>query len=810
MSIQHCISTFKYEFMIKNYFKIAWRSLWKNKTASLINIAGLSIGLTCCLLMVLYMQHELSYDKFQLKGDRIARVIMEYSFSGSPVTKGNFTSTKVFPSFKQNFPEVEDGVRMSDPDRLVKYSGKIFMEKKFLYADSTFFHVFSFPLLKGDPARVLKAPNMLVISSSTAKKYFGNEDPVGKTLEIGSTQVKYLITGVAKDCPSNSQIKFDFLASFSSLNAEQRDTYYNANYTTFLLLKNRGSIASLQQKIGPFMKREMNAIEGAYVNYELEPYTRVHLYSPYDGFEANSNITYIYIIAGIALLVLIIACFTYINLSTARSVERAKEVGIRKVAGAFRSQIFWQFIIESFIITVVALLLSFLLIGLLLPSFNQLTDKSLQFATVVQPVILAAALLIALVIAVLAGSYPALILSKFQPVKVLKGSFKNTASGNWLRQSLIVFQFVISVFLVTATIVISGQMHFIRNKKLGYERDHVIVMEIDQKIIDKIDLFKTELKSSGNVLSVSKAHNSPVTIAGGYSMSGTEHISGQQLNTRGNPIDEEYIKANGLQLIAGTDLSKQDVLDASHDENDQNYFHFIINEKAAMTLGWKPQEAVGKKMFLGDDRPGEVKGVVKDFNFASLHNPIEPLVMFPGGWGNTLIVKLSGNNLAQTIAFIESKWKALVTHRPFAYRFMDDDYNKLYNSELRTAKVFNIFSSIAILLACLGLFGLSAYAARQRIKEIGIRKVLGASAGSITLLLSKSFIKLVLTAFVLAAPLAWIAMSRWLQNFAYRIDISWWMFALAGVLALAIALITVSLQAIKAALANPVKSLRTE
>jgi putative ABC transport system permease protein len=335
--------------MIKNYFKIAWRSLWKNKTASFINIAGLTTGLTCCLLMVLYMQHELSYDKFQEKGDRIVRVIMEYSFSGSPQTKGNFTSTKVFPSFKQNFPEVEDGVRMSDPDRLVKYGDKIFTEKQFLYADSTFFRVFSFKLVKGDPATVLKSPNMLVISQSAAKKYFGNEDPVGKILQVTSNQDNYTVTGVAEDCPSNSQIKFDFLASFSSFGPAQEETYFNANYTTYLLLKDKNAIASLQKKIAPFMKKEMSDNQGAYVNYQLEPYTRVHLYSPYDGFEANSNITYIYIIAGIALLVLIIACFTYINLSTARSMERAKEVGIRKVSGAFRLQIFWQFISESFL-----------------------------------------------------------------------------------------------------------------------------------------------------------------------------------------------------------------------------------------------------------------------------------------------------------------------------------------------------------------------------------------------------------------------------------------------------------------------------
>ncbi|MEI9908191.1 MAG: FtsX-like permease family protein [Bacteroidota bacterium] len=363
---------------------------------------------------------------------------------------------------------------------------------------------------------------------------------------------------------------------------------------------------------------------------------------------------------------------------------------------------------------------------------------------------------------------------------------------------------------MAATIIIKGQMHYIQNKKLGYDRDHVMVMNIDQKIIDKIDLFKLELKSNGNILAVSKANSSPVNIAGGYSMNRGDINSAQAMNTRGNPIDDEYIRVNGMELIAGSDLGKQDILDANKEDYAKNYYHYIINESAAKALGWKPGEAIGKKMFLGEQRPGIVKGVIKDFHFASLHNPIEPLVLFPGGWGNILMVKVSGNDLSKTIAFMQNKWKQLAPHRPFEYRFMDEDFNKLYDSELRTAKVFNIFSAIAILLACLGLFGLSAYSARQRIKEIGIRKVLGASAGSITFLLSNSFIKLVLIAFIIAIPLVWFVMNKWLQDFAYRISISWWMFALAGLLALVIALITVSFQAIKAAVANPVKSLRAE
>jgi len=799
--------------MIKNYFKIAWRSLWKNKMSSLINISGLTAGLTCCLLMVLYMQHELSYDKFQQNGDRIVRMIMEYKFSEGEITKGNFTSTKVLPAFRQNFPEVENGVRMSDPDRLVKFEDKLFNETKFLYADSTFFSVFpSFRLLKGQAEQVLKSPNMVVLSATAAKKYFGSiNNAIGKVLLISSKQDNYLVTGVAEDCPSNSQIKFDFIASFSSLGPAQEDTYWNANYTTYLLLKDKNSIASLQAKVEPFMKKEMDRIDkGSWVNYQLEPYTKVHLFSPYDGFEPNSNITYIYIIGAIAVLILLIACFTYINLSTARSMERAKEVGIRKVAGAIRGQVFWQFIGESILVTVISLVLSFILASLILPGFNALADRNLSATDFFQTPVLLAALMIAVTISLFAGSYPALILSKFQPVKILKGSFKNTSSGAWLRKSLIVFQFTISVFLIVSTFIIQKQLHFIQNKKLGYEREHVIVLTIDQKIMDKIDLIKTEFKTNPDILAVSKANNTPVYIKGGYSVYRGDKTAAQAMNVKANPVDDEYLRANNINIIAGIDLNRQDLLDANKEDYTKNYFHYILNESAAKALGWKPDEAIGKKLFLGEHRPGEVKAVVKDFHFASLHTPVEPLILFPGDWGSNLIVKTSGNNLPTTIAFLENKWKQLAPHRPFEYRFMDEDFQKLYNSEMKTGKIFSIFAGIAILLACLGLFGLAVYATQQRTKEIGIRKVLGASVSGITVLLSSKFLGLIAVAFVVASPIAWFVMHRWLQDFAYRVDISWWVFAIAGLSVLVITLITVGFQAIKAAVSNPVKSLRSE
>lgn len=796
--------------MFSTYLKIAFRNLWKNKAFTVINLAGLAVGLTCCLLMVLYIQHELSYDKFQAKSDRIARVTMDYNFNGGELQKTVMTSTKVLPSFKRNFPEVEDGVRMSGGRSvLVKYEDKLFNEAQFLFADSTFFSVFSsFKLLQGTADQVLKAPNMVVISTSAAQKYFGKDNPVGKTLQLGSLQTNYLVTGVSEDCPSNSQLKFDFLASFSSLGAAQEITYFNANYITYLLLKDKSSFASLQKKIGPFMKKEITD-PGTSIYYHLEPYTSVHLHSPYDGFEANSNISYIYITGGIALLILIIACFTYINLSTARSMERAKEVGIRKVSGAFRGQVFWQFIGESGLITFIALVFSFVLAALLLPAFNNLAERQLPFKQLFQPAVLGSALLILIAISFLAGSYPALILSKFQPVKVLKGSFKSSGSGNFLRKSLTVFQFAISAFLVIATFVMQRQLNYIQTKKLGYDREHVLVMPMDQKINEKSDLFKTEFKTNPEVLVVSKSYKTPVNIEGGYAMSNSPNNE-NVMSVKANPIDEDYIKTNNLQIIAGTDLTRQDMLNVSHEEEGKNYFQFVLNESAARALGWTPQEAIGKKMFLDLSRPGEVKAVIKDFHFASLHSAVEPLVLFPDNWGAVLMVKTTGKNLSQTISFLGNKWKELAPHRPFEYRFMDEEYNKMYSSELRTGKVFSMFSAIAILLACLGLFGLSAYAVQQRTKEIGIRKVLGASSAGITVLLANQFIRLVALAFIIAVPVAWILAEKWLRDFVYRTDVPVYIFIITGLAITGIALFTISFQAIRAAMSNPVRSLRTE
>jgi len=797
--------------MFRNYFKTAFRNLWKNKASSFINILGLTIGLCSCLLIGLYIQHELSYDNFQAKGDRIVRAIMAYKFDGGDeMKKGNFTSARVAPRFKQVFPEIESAVRMTKYSRIVHYNDKLINEKNIMYADPSFFDIFSFKLLRGNPANVLNAPRQVVVTEVTAKRYFANDDPVGKILKVGNDTTLYQVTGVIQNCPSNSQIKFDFLASWSSLNKiEEEKSYWNANYTTFFLLKNKESIAPLQAKIAPFMRKEMTG-EGATVNFELEKFNKIHLYSPYEGFEPNNSITYIYILEAVALLMLAIACFTYVNLNTARSMERAREVGVRKVIGAGNRQLFWQFIGESVLLCTISTVFSLIATALLLPVFNQLTDKQLTIDAIFSAQFIGGALLLIVLVSLLAGTYPALVLSNFQPVKVLKGSFKNTSSGQWLRKSLIVFQFSISVILIISTFIMQKQLNFIQNKNLGYNRDQVLVLPIDNRMEDKLDLFKQQFKTNNHIVSVSACVSTPVEIPGGYNMRSSLMPATQTLSVTGSPVDNDFVKTTGLKIIAGSDLEQQDMKDVANADYKKNVFHFILNESAARELGWTPEQAIGKRMFVGDEREGFVKGVVRDFNFESLHNPIKPLVLFPESYQRMFLLKIQGKDLKQTISFLEGKWKELAPYRPFEYRFLDEDFNRLYSSEMRLGTVLTVFASIAIALACLGLFGLSAYTAKQRVKEIGVRKVLGASVSSVVALLSVDFVKLVFVAIIISIPVAWWMMNKWLLSFAYKTQMNWWIFAVAGICAVVIALATISFQAIKAALANPVKSLRSE
>lgn len=796
--------------MFRNNFKIALRALWKNKPSTIINLVGLTSGITSCLLIALFIQHEVSYDKFQPNRKRIARVVMEYSFDGSTdKSTGTFTSTKVAPVFSRTFPEVLKGVRMTDADIIVQLNNEPVTEPNFLFADSSFFDVFHYEMLEGKPATALNGPDKIVLTESAAKKYFGNVNVVGKELLIGETKSPYEITGVMRDYPAASQIPFDFLASFSSLRANQEETWFNANYTTYLLLTDEHAFRSLQEKLHPFMEKEMKGT-GASIDFYLEVFEDVHLYSPYSNLVPNTSIRYLYILGGIALLIVVIVCFTYINLSTAKSIERAREVGVRKVSGAMRAQLFWQFIGESFVLCSLAVIVSFGFATVLLPHFNTLIDKPLAASGLFTPVFLTGASVATLLISLAAGAYPALILSGLQPVRVLKGIFKNTHAAKILQQSLTVFQFSISVFMIVVTLVIQRQLYFIQHRNLGYDREHIISLPVSWNAdFNLITTLKGELKTNPGILQVSRCVNSPVNISSGYSMRLPSMPENSELATNANPVDADYIRATGLQLIAGTDFTEQQVQETSDKDTGTRKFHYILNESAVKKLGFKSnEEAIGQPMILNQE--GIIVGVIRDFNFQSLRNDIAPLVLFTASWGNRMLVKVKGDDMPGALAFMEAKWKKFLPNRPFEYRFLDEVYQRMYQTEIQLGKVMNLFSAIAIVLACLGLFGLSSYMIQQRIKEISIRKVLGASGWSLFRILSGSFVGLVLLAIAIATPVAYWMTKQWLEGFVYRIDLNLWIFIVAGLSTLLIAVITTGIHGIRAIVNNPVKGLRSE
>lgn len=794
--------------MFRNYFKVALRHLQKNKLYAFVNMLGLAIGIASCLLIGIYIWHELSFDRFHKNADRIARVTWQYNF-GNAETKTATTGTKVGPEFQRQFPEVQAYARLLKYPRVVSVGNVMFEEKNFLYADSAFFSMFSFPLLKGDAGTVLQGPDKIVFSRSAAKKYFGNEDPVGKTIKVAGNK-DFLVTGIAEDAPDNSQIRFDFVATFSSLNAAKEEKWNEANYLTFLLLRDKSSFPAVQKKIDAFIQKigkdEMQLTGSQFMSYHLEPLTTVHLHSDLDGFEPNNNMLYIYIMAIVAVLILLIACVNYTNLSTAQAARRSAEISMRKVMGAGKGQVFGQFIAESLLLTLIAVVFALVIAAILLPFFNQLSGKAFGAAIFFRPTLLAAALVGAVVIAFAAGAYPALILSGTKLISVLKAGFSFTGSAT-MRKSLIVFQFVISIFLIIATIVILQQLSFIRNKDLGYNKEQVVVLPVDRKISEQYDEMKNALAGNNGVLSVAGAYEAPTHIGWG---DGITTKDGREVTVNALPVDENFVKTLGLKIIAGSDYTQSDVLQFDTSNNGENLrYTFMVNEAALKALGWSPEEAIGKTITKGND--GVIKAVVKDFHFRSMHEPIKPLLIFlDKRLAGSFFVKLSGRNVTATLKALEKTWKERVPHRPFEYHFLDEDYAELYKAEQRTANVFTGFSSLAILLACLGLFALTAYTMVQRTKEIGIRKVMGASLADILALVSKDFLFLILLALLIASPVAYFVASKWLESFAYRINLQWWVFLVAGLATLLIAFLTISLQSIKTALANPVKSLRTE
>lgn len=799
--------------MFKNYFKTAFRNLQKNKLYSAINIVGLTVGLAACLLIGVYIIHELSYDKFNTNANRIVRATMEYKQSGTVSTTAT-TGTKVGPQFKRTFPEIEDYARTFISHNVVKNGDKVFDEPRILYADPDFFKMFSFHVIEGDAATALDAPDKIVITQSMAKKYFGNEDAIGKTLTSGKKDLR--VSAVCEDVPQNSQIKFDFATQFLNLgNNVKEEQWWSANWITYFLVRNEKDIPQLQQQIATYMETPSVRTEADlhgedYLTYHLEPLTKVHLYSSLEGFEPNGSITYIYMFAVIALLILIIACANYTNLATAQSAGRSGEIGMRKVMGASKRQVFIQFMSESSLITFIAAILALLLSIFLIPYFNSITGKQFTSNILVQPLPLISLILFSVLVSFFAGLYPALILSGTQIMNVLKKGFNFTGGNNMLRKILIVVQFGISVFLIIYTIVILQQMHFMQTKNLGYDKEHIVVLPVGGNMLNNFQNLKDAFSQVKGVESITASYETPEYVQWGDGITAIDEKGKHEVSLNAMPVDLDFTTTMKMQLIAGRDFQQSDFAMMDTSNNNAN-FHlpYIINEALAKKIGWTPQEAIGKTIEKG--ATGPVVGVVKDFNFNSLHNPIGPLLIFLGrNFSRDFMLRVNGNDMQGTLARLETVWTQRIPDRPFNYHFLDDSYNKLYVGEQRTSKLFGVAAGLAIILACLGLFGLAAFTTIQRTKEIGIRRVLGANISDVTMLVAKNFLQLVGIAIVVAIPLAWWAGNHWLQDFAFRISVHPYIFIATAIITVLIALCTVSFHAVKTALTNPVKSLRTE
>ncbi|HEY5825293.1 MAG TPA: ABC transporter permease [Cyclobacteriaceae bacterium] len=800
--------------MLKNYLIIAWRSLRKHFTYSLINVLGLSLGFATFILLSAWIRHELSYDQFHQKSKQIYRGGLEYSFGGQ-TSKTSVSPTALLPTMQKNFAEVENGVRVYNPSAwnpfILRKDEKLFQEGKFYYADSAFFDVFSFQLIKGNPDKVLTEPNSVVLTQSMAKKYFGEEDPIGQLLQINN-RTDYRVTGLMEDVPTNSHLQFDFIASFSSLPASKEQIWWSANYQTFILVKEETDIADLSQKTNDIVKKALASEltnPGDYAKYNFMPLSDIYLRSDVDESEVVGNIQYVYLFGLIALLIVVIACINYVNLATARAADRAKEVGIRKVVGALKNQLFFQFIGESMIITFISFFAAFLLAQLGLTGFNMLTGKSFHSIELLQPEFIAICFLTAIVVALIAGAYPALAITAFKPVSILKGNFRTSAKGIWLRQTLVVFQFSISIVLIVGTLIILKQVNFIQNKRLGYEKENVLVLPLDRKTEEVYSQLKTELLRSGKAKFVARASESPTKLRGGYGIS-IEGGSDHGMITTATPVDEEFVPTMGMQIAYGRNFTEADSKTARADTTGNSY-SFILNESALKELSIQQDKAIGTRVSLSG-RKGSIVGVVKDFHFSSLHEKIAPLVLFIEEQQYSYIfIKLEAGDITQTLTSIKAICANVIPHRPFEYKFLDEQYTALYSSEQKIGAICSVFASLTIIIACLGLFGLVAFAASQKVKEIGIRKVLGATSQSIVLLITKDYSKLVILSILIGLPLAYYLIENfWLSEFAYRTDVGAGPFILSAAGCLLIAFGTASYQAIRASMIDPVNALRRE
>ena len=808
--------------MIRNYLKIAWRNLRTNKVFSTINILGLAIGLAVCLLILLYVFDETSYDRHHRHAGQLYRINTSFV---SKVDQSKIASANplVAAGLKKDFPEVEQSARLLAPfdnggTLLVEYAGgasrRSFFEKKAYYVDPTFFDIFNYKFLQGEPAKVLSQPNTVVLSADLAGRLFGTENPVGKFIRIGLTSgnYTYTVTGVFRPI-GHSHIDGDIFLSMKNQDMGRTvDSLTNwATYNTFMTyirLREGTDPVSFEKKLTPFLRRHGRAdidAAGAQRLLSMQPVKDIHLYSklPYD-LAVNSNVTYLYILCSIAVFILVIACVNFMNLATARSQRRAKEVGIRKVIGAMRSSLVAQFLGESLLMCALALILALLLVQIFLPVFNNFTQRQLTVFGSPRSLWWIGGL--TLLTGLLAGAYPAFYLSSFRPIRVLKGKLVNSLSAIFFRKGLVVFQFTISVFLILASLITWQQLNYLNRQDLGFQKDQQIVIPLrTPQAVEHYDALKNEIAKNRQVM----------TVAGGGTYPGLEPYSDLRFYTAGHVasdgasipfghIDYGYLETLGMKMVGGRAFSKDFPSDSSG---------IIFNETSIRKLGLDPRTAVGTTVYFDYNRQHsqiKIVGIVRDFNFQSLREAIHPygFVLDRGARQSYIFARTRSADYSGLLANIEATWKKINPDTPFEYSFMDKDFEHTYDRDYTAARIIGCFTGLTIFIACLGLFGLAAFTAEQRVKEIGIRKVLGCTVGGIATLLSKDFVRLVCLSIVIASPLAWWAMHNWLQDFAYRVSIYWWIFPVAGSLAIAIALLTISSQAIRAALANPVNSLR--
>ncbi len=800
--------------MVKNYLKITFRSLRKHRIYSLINILGLSIGFICCLFIAIYVDDELKYDRFHSKADDIYRVTREFfSQDGSTSLHLSQIAPPFAEYFRADFPEMQKVCRIAFYGGTVEYEDKIFDEENFGFADAEIFEIFSFNFVAGDPQTALTEPGSVVISEEVAKRYFGTTEALNKVIRY-SDQINFKVTGIIEKLPETSHFELELIGDFAPVQMfyggreNMMKAWGSNNFSTYFLLNKEESIKSIDSRFPEFLTKHVAEDATEWNALHIQKMTDIHLRSNLDNEQGlNSDITYVYIFISIGLLILFIACINYMNLATARSANRAKEVGMRKVLGAGKSSLVGQFLTESIILVFVSIIIAIVIVGVTLPYFRQFTDRELFLDSSQLLSWLSIIVSIGIFVGVLAGSYPAFFLSSFSPLKVLKGKLGSGSKSSALRKVLVVVQFSISVVLIASTLIVFDQINYMANKNLGYQTEQMLTMRLSESIQEKYELFKNVLLEHPSIISIGSSRRIPsdqLLDSSGAEADIDGEMKAPEVVIKRLDTGYDFLETYGMEMAAGRWFSK------SYGSDDTAAY--VLNEEAVKTIGWKTNEEALGRSFTYGGRAGKVIGVSKNIHFESLRSDINPVVMFIPNESNKrfMSIKMKPQDVHQTISYIEEQWAGFSPKFPIDYRFLDDRFETLYQTEAQRSKLFTGFSFLAIFLACLGLLGLASFTVAQRTKEISIRKVLGASLQTILLVLSKEFLVLVLVSVIVAAPITWMFMSDWLNGYAYRIDMSLIPFFMAGLISVFIALSTIGSQTFKAATSNPVKGLRDE